>query len=148
MIFEIKFIKDSSQDLLSTLYAMSQPASTQMSLIGPPHPGEEMLVDFFSEYTNLKENYTHYNFFSNDQFCSLNKIEEQLKKVRARTDAENALLNPELLETDKDWALLRTLAKDSIEVLGLDLNQITPEVEIKLFSDAAVYRYKVIIEKD
>lgn len=148
MIYDLTYTKQLKQEMIATIYALSQPALKQMELIGPPFPGEEMFVDFIREYSDTLESYLHYNFFNEAQIVMLNKLEVKLRAIRARPDSKSALLDPSFLKTDNDWELVRVIAKNTIDALGLKENQITPNVEIEQHDNCSVFRYNIKIQTE
>ncbi len=148
MIFNPEFTTHTRSELLETLYALSQPAKEQWLIIGPPFPGEEMLVDFFREYADLKVSYQHYESFTAAQFEALEQIEALLRAIVKRPDAQAVCLDPERLGTEPVWDELRQMANELLISLGLDPAKMEPVVEIELHGTVAVHRWHLKSETE
>jgi len=143
MIFNPDFTAFTRNELLETLYAFSQPAKEQWLIIGPPFPGEEMLVDFFREYADLKPSYQHFESFTPEQFAALDQIESVLRAIAKRPDAQDVCLDPERLGTEPVWDELRTMTHAVLLSLGLDPTEMEPVVEIEQHGSVVVHRWQL-----
>ena len=148
MVYDRSYVVEKKQDLVETLFGLSLPAQKQWELVGPPFPGEELMVDLYTYYDEMKTDYLHYGILEPEQCHCLDKLVAELEGRQKLEDAETFFLDPSQLETNEGWDIIRAMAKAALAALGYDSEKMKGVAEVELTTsggkEVAIHRWRIV----
>lgn len=109
-------LEEEFERLVMTLIAMKSTPKRQREIYGVDQAEEEMINDFDSYYTLLRDSLLAYAFLNNAIDAKLNKLDAFVEKKSK--DKANKFW--ESLETSPDWEKIRSMATEILMEMGKD----------------------------
>jgi len=111
------------EELIMSIITLASPAEKQIEIIGIGITGDEMLIDFDSSLTWVKDNYVNNGYFSEKNIKKLNEFDKYLDEVIKGQKEDFFVDNNELIN-NPIWEEIREKAKallKDLEMSNLDI---------------------------
>lgn len=141
-LFEQDKIRWQFNELIKTLITISLSADKQRQIIGIGWAGDEMMDDFYTYYTLIRDNLLERGFIKNQAIIlldQLDKFTDQLSKEK-HEDFWNEI------EAHSEWEQLRGIAKAILLVMNLEELGLKVKHENEVDENNAVIAQKTFIE--
>ena len=143
MIYDERFVRKKQRELVDTLFGLSLPAESQMEVVGPPFPGEELTIDFYSAFSDMRKNFEHYDILSTDAVDALVAIESKLTHMQDTLDS-SVFLDSEKLRLCDAWEEVRKLASKGLIAMEVNPSDLIAEVESEHCGGLILHKWKTL----
>lgn len=128
-------------ELLKTLIAMSLPSDEQKIVYGIGATADEMLNDYYSFYTLIKERLSEEKFINPKSEALLDEIDDFTNKLSNEKDEEFWYQ----MDRQEEWELLRQMSKSALKALNKEnlKIEVSHEIEHDKYGKATSQRTQV-----